>query len=334
MIAAVVITHNRLERLRLCVERVLQRASPLTTEIVVWDNASDDGTRAYLESLDDPRITPVLHDDNVGQNGYARGFRLTTAPYLVDLDDDVVDAPLEWDRTLLDAFKALDNVGFLAADIADDPTDKASYIRHHVRQELYTERVANGVRLLDGPAGGACAMTSRALMEQVGGFPEYPDQVFFLEDQDYIFRLHAIGYGPAVLADLQVHHQGGPSHAYSSPEKRSYWKAYKRRLARRNAVKRVLLRVPLRREPQQAARLVLPPRSPHARRGPRLRGSELRTITRARAASRLVARRRVRRVRGAIPAPRPVIRDTADRRASSGESSSSIHRVEGGRTTA
>jgi rhamnopyranosyl-N-acetylglucosaminyl-diphospho-decaprenol beta-1,3/1,4-galactofuranosyltransferase len=59
VIAVVVITHNRVEILRQCVENVLLGTTPNTTEIVVWDNASTDGTHDYLQSLDDPRITPV-----------------------------------------------------------------------------------------------------------------------------------------------------------------------------------------------------------------------------------------------------------------------------------
>ena len=99
----------------------------------------------------------------MGQNGYPRAFRMTTAPYLVELDDDVVEAPDEWDATLLDAFQRLPEIGFLAADLEDDPNDQASNVRHHVRPHLYVPDEVNGVRLLRGPTGGGCAMTSREL---------------------------------------------------------------------------------------------------------------------------------------------------------------------------
>ena len=45
------------------------------TTIVIWNNASTDGTTEYLESLDHPRITVVNHDENIGQSAYARAFR-------------------------------------------------------------------------------------------------------------------------------------------------------------------------------------------------------------------------------------------------------------------
>src|SRR3954453_23832733 len=137
-IAVVVLTHNRVDLLQKCVENVLAKTSPATKEIVIWNNASPDAPAAYLDSLRDPRIRVVHSDENIGQNGYARAFALTTAPYLIEIDDDVVDAPAEWDKMLLDAFRRLPDVGFLAADLEDDPHDLASRYRHHVRPHEYT----------------------------------------------------------------------------------------------------------------------------------------------------------------------------------------------------
>jgi GT2 family glycosyltransferase len=243
-IAVVVLTHNRVHLLPKCVENVLLRTSPATREIVIWNNASTDGTAAYLESLDDPRLQVVQSERNIGQNAYAEAFQLTMAPYLVELDDDVVNAPAEWDAMLLDAFRRLPEVGFLAADLEDDPYDPASRMRHYVRPHEYTLAVENGVRLLRGPAGGGCAMTSRELNERVGGFRQNKKKVFWLEDQAYIQDIIRLGYSAAVLADLKVHHTGGPYYAVEPPEKDQYWDEYYRRRSRRLAVKKIVFRLP------------------------------------------------------------------------------------------
>ena len=66
------------------------------------------------------------------------------------------------------------------------------------------------MRILTGPAGGGCAMTSRAVNKLVGGFRERQNEIFCLEDAAYIGDIHRVGYRPAVLADLRVHHTGGP----------------------------------------------------------------------------------------------------------------------------
>lgn len=243
-IAVVVLTHNRVHLLRQCVENVLSAVSPATSEIVIWDNASTDGTRAYLDQLEDPRITVVHHDTNVGQNGYARAFAMTNAAYIVELDDDVVGAPADWDATLRNAYRRLPSVGFLAADLEDDPHDLATHVRYRERPHEYREETINGVRLLKGPTGGACAMTARELYERVGGFRQHAKSVFWQEEPAYIEDIARLGYEPAVLADLLVHHTGGEHYGATSPEKTAFWEAYWRMRARRVAIKRLLFRVP------------------------------------------------------------------------------------------
>ena len=241
-IAVVVLTHNRVNLLRKCVENVLLKTSPATREIIIWDNASPDGTAEYLETLDDPRIRVVRSEQNIGQNGYARAFRLTSSAYFIEVDDDVVKAPAGWDAMLLDAFKRLPKIGFLAADLENDPHDRAAYFRYHVHQ--YTLVEENGVRLLRGPAGGGCAITSRELSDRVGGFRESKKHVFWLEDEAYIKDIEKLGYECAVLADLKVHHTGGPYYSVLPEEKTRYWQQRNAAHARRQAIKRILVRLP------------------------------------------------------------------------------------------
>jgi GT2 family glycosyltransferase len=242
-IAVVVLTHNRLHLLQKCVENVLRRTSDATKEIVIWNNASTDGTQAYLERLQDARIKVVQSRANVGQSGYARAFALTSSEYLIDLDDDVVDAPAYWDRALLEAYTKLPRVGFLAANLVEDPNDTGAQMMRQ-RAHLYSAVEVNGIKLLTGPIGGACAITSRELYNEVGGFPDQEDGGFFLEDAAYIEKIARVGREAAFLADLRVHHAGGPHYAPPSREKEAYWNAYQRRCMRKVVLKSVLLRVP------------------------------------------------------------------------------------------
>lgn len=244
-IAIVVLTYNRVHLLRQCVENVLARSSPRTSEIVIWNNASSDGTAEYLDSLTDERIRVVNHDHNIGQSAYGRAFRLTSSAYMVELDDDIIDAPQDWDSTLLAAFRRLPEIGFLAANLVDNPFDTTAQVMYHRNAHLYSRRDVNGVRLKFGPTGGGCSMTSRELHDRVGGFRENPKQVFWLEDAAYIADIEKIGYHAAYLDDLRVLHAGGPHYAATPPEKEQYWRDFWRRVERRKAVKRILLRVPL-----------------------------------------------------------------------------------------
>ena len=245
-IAVVILTNNRVELLRKCVENVLSKTSPATREILIWNNASTDGTKDYLESLNDERIVVVNNDENIAQNAYAEAFRRTSAEYLVELDDDVTDAPERWDAQLLDAYRTLPRLGFLAADLVEDENDEGSWVRHQLCADMYEEFEEAGLRLLRGPAGGACAMTSREVYDRVGGFPQKRDaKGFFSLDGSYIAAIEAAGFRKVVLADLLVHHTGGPYYAGINLVKDKFWRDYFRKVKTRNAVKKTLLRIPL-----------------------------------------------------------------------------------------
>ena len=220
----------------------------MTKQIVIWDNASTDGTRDYLSMLDDPRIQVVNGPENVGTNAYARGFRLATEPYLIELDDDVIDAPRNWDQTLLESFQKLGSVAYLAANVIDDGQSVAAEIMYRRDRHLYTSRQVNGVRILDGPTGGWCTVTSRAIYDEVGGFRENNRFTFWHEDGAYARAVRRAGYEIAVLEELKVFHASGPAYS-SNPEieeaKSKYYSWRDRRRARRIAIKRVLEAVPL-----------------------------------------------------------------------------------------
>lgn len=247
MIAMVVLTYNRLHLLQKCVENVLLRTSDLTTTIVIWNNGSTDGTTEYLDSLDHPKIRVVNHDENIGQSGYARAFRDTSEPYMLELDDDMIDAPQDWDRTMLEAYKALPKVGFLQARLADDGFSPGSDLFYRENRHLYELKEVPGTPYQiwqGGPVGGGCTITDRELHDKVGGFIENKKLVFFYEDQEYVHAIRKLGYETAVLDDVEVFHAGGAHYAEIVPEKYVFWAHRDRVKQRKDTVKRVLLAIP------------------------------------------------------------------------------------------
>lgn len=246
MISIVVVTYDRVHLLRRCVEDVLLRTSLLTREIVIWNNASQDGTREYLDALSEPRVRVVHSPENIGQNAYARAFALATHDYFIEIDDDVIEAPPAWDQTMLEAFERLPRIGYLAASLVDDPNDSASQFFKHLRDErgAYTRREINGVAILEGPTGGGCTMTSRALYERVGGFGQNEKLIYWHEDAAYVKKIHRIGYDSAMLEGLRVWHAGGPYYSKMSRAKLAYHHRETRIRRRKDRVKRILLRLP------------------------------------------------------------------------------------------
>jgi len=243
-IAVVVLTHSRVHLLRQCVENVLSKVSSHTREIIIWNNGSTDDTRAYLDSLPpDPRLRIVHHPTNLGQNAYAEAFGTTTSDYFVKLDDDVIDAPHGWDRTLLESIRRLPQFGLLAAALVDDPNDLAARAMYHIRWHLYSEDEVGGIRLLRGPTGGGATITPRSVNELVGGYRQ-KRKPFWLEAAEYIGRLNDNGYEVATIAGLEIHHAGGPYYSAQPSAKEEYWRGYYRKVRFKNGIKRVLLAIP------------------------------------------------------------------------------------------
>ena len=241
-IAIVLLTFNRVELLRQCVGNVLSRTSAATSEIVIWDNGSDDGTDDFLAGLSDPRVRVVRSRSNVGMVAYGRAFALTSSPYLVQLDDDVVDAPDHWDATLLEAFEKLQGIGYLAADVEDEPMDRLSHERHRVHR--YDDAVVNGLRILKGPTGGWCTITSRRIYDEVGGLPTRSRRTYFSTDTVYVHRLRDHGYEVAILPSLRVTHRGDRLGDRPAPAKEQFFRREERIDRLKDAAKRMLLLIP------------------------------------------------------------------------------------------
>ena len=103
-LTAVIVTHNRCQKLQHALAATL--AQPFSAIIVV-DNASTDGTRAWLAGQHDPRLHLILSEQNSGgAGGFAQGMiaALNYDPdWLVCYDDDAYPAP-----DALQQFTALD----------------------------------------------------------------------------------------------------------------------------------------------------------------------------------------------------------------------------------
>ena len=114
-IAAVVVTHDRLGKLTVTVARLLDQP---VDHVIVVDNASTDGTAAWLATLDDPRLRVHRSATNQGgAGGFSVGMQLARdvadADWTVVMDDDGRPAP-----GAIDAFRAMDLSGWDAIGAA------------------------------------------------------------------------------------------------------------------------------------------------------------------------------------------------------------------------
>ncbi|SDY83510.1 glycosyltransferase [Citreimonas salinaria] len=97
-LVAVVVTHDRLAALRVTLARLLAAPADALHAVVVVDNASTDGTAAWLAAQDDPRLrVHRLAVNGGGAGGFAAGMALAREAFdpdwIVVMDDDARPEP-------------------------------------------------------------------------------------------------------------------------------------------------------------------------------------------------------------------------------------------------
>lgn len=140
-VAAVVVTYNRRELLRECLEALLKQENP-NTEIIVVDNASTDGTEEYLRESFAGKIAYYNTGKNLGgAGGFNYGMKKaleTGCDYIWLMDDDCVVNDSSLSGLLQEAGNLKDEFGFLSSKVLW--TD-GSLCRMNIQKKTYTEKV-------------------------------------------------------------------------------------------------------------------------------------------------------------------------------------------------
>jgi GT2 family glycosyltransferase len=97
-LVAIVVTHNRLDQLRVTLARLLEADAETLAGVVVVDNVSTDGTPEWLATQDDPRLAVLRSETNLGgAGGFERGIGHAmdhlSPDWVVVMDDDARPEP-------------------------------------------------------------------------------------------------------------------------------------------------------------------------------------------------------------------------------------------------
>ncbi len=195
-VTVVLPTRDRADLLREAVASVLSQPSP-SWELVVVDDASSDGTAAWLSSLDDGRIRNVRLDVHVDRSAARnRGLAEAAAPAVLFLDDDDRLAGGALDRLWRALGETPSAVAAIGAKRAFDGTGHRKRIPHpRVRlvRPVWGDVLAGWMFV-----SGQVLLRAEAVLA-AGGWDE---KLAVAEDQDLWLR--AIGRDPVVLVPSVV----------------------------------------------------------------------------------------------------------------------------------
>ena len=228
--SVVVVTWNGLHHLRGCLPPVLAQALPdgAGLEVIVVDNASTDGSRAFLADLAarDRRVRVVLNDRNEGFSApNNRAFRVARGEFVATLNNDAPPRP-GWLAALLEPARADGRVGSVASRMvfahapdviqsAGIAVDRAGMAWDRLLgRPAHTSECAP-VEVFGASAGAA--LYRWALLDELGGF----DARFFmyLEDVDLAWRAQLAGWRAVYAPAAVVHHAHSASAKEGSPLK-------------------------------------------------------------------------------------------------------------------
>ena len=210
-ISFIVPLFNHLQHTQAMLASLMASLPPgLDFEVILADDASTDGTAAWLQTLQDPRIKTLVSKRNQGfavSNNAA--VRLARGQVLGLLNNDLLLEP-GWLAPMLgilqDPLRRAGVVGNVQRRIDNGALDHAGVCLNPLGQlEHMREQPASGTVALQVLAvTGACMVLRRADFEACGGFD--PAYVNGCEDIDLCFKLRAAGHRIYVAPESGIGH--------------------------------------------------------------------------------------------------------------------------------
>ncbi|MGB1218116.1 MAG: glycosyltransferase family 2 protein, partial [Saprospiraceae bacterium] len=230
-VAVVILNYNGRDYLRDFLPSVEKSSYP-NLDIIVADNASDDGSIVLLEN-EFPKVQLIKMDENHGfAEGYNQALKSVHADYFVLLNSDV-ETTENWIDPIIELMERDKTVGacqpkilsfhekgkFEYAGASGGYMDKWAYpfSRGRIFDSLEEDKGQYDTSEEVFWATGAAMFVRAELFKNLGGF----DGDFFAhwEEIDFCWRLKRAGYKVMVKPKSVVYHVGGGTLDYDNPRK-------------------------------------------------------------------------------------------------------------------
>jgi len=217
----IVLTWNQLEVTKNCVQSFLA-STPLPVRLIIIDNQSTDGTKAYLASLKNTStcyFQIIFNEENKGFiKGVNQGLLFAQAPFICLANNDLIFTK-GWLEEVLTVFEKNPEVGLLnpnSNNLGLRPSKGVEGDLEGFARELLAQEHQGFVEY--SACIGFCMVFRQEVVLKVGQLSEEFLPMFF-EDTDYSRRVFQAGYRLGVAKGAYVWHQEHASVDQLGPEK-------------------------------------------------------------------------------------------------------------------
>jgi GT2 family glycosyltransferase len=230
-VAAVVVTFNRLDKLKSVIAALEAQTLPPATLLII-DNASTDGTGEYLAGLqDDARIEVVTMATNTGgAGGFAEGMLrgyATGADHVWIMDDDCYPQPAALEALVRGFDEAVAELGPdvpFACSVVEFTDGSICEMNNPVPTWDWGRLMVKGQRNV---MVTACSFVSVLIPRWAiarYGLP-YRDYFIWFDDREYTLRLTKVCPGVQVLDSVVIHDMGDNRGVnFAMVDAKSLWK--------------------------------------------------------------------------------------------------------------
>lgn len=203
----IVTSHNEAERVKRCIESIINYTT-LSYEIIVVDNNSSDGIEHYLKQLNGMVRYHILSHNHGFAGALNRGLMMAKGTTILLLSNDVVCTD-NWLHNMLICLKSNPSIGIVGAvsnGMNGEQRIEPFYRSVENMQEFATlnnisdpSRWSTSERL-----SSQCLLFSRDLLEKVGFLDEGCIERPYVEE-DYCIRVRNLGFKLVYAGDAFVH---------------------------------------------------------------------------------------------------------------------------------
>lgn len=208
----IIVTYNNMHLTQQCIESIKKYTAYPNYEIIVVDNASNDGTVDYLKALENKgEICFILNTENKGfAAANNQGIKVSSGEYLILLNNDTA-VTRGWLTRIVHYLKepSIGLVGPVSNWVGNESKIKTSYSsleQMHQFAEDYTldnRGKTFEIRMLVM----FCLGMRRQLISEIG-FLDENFGIGSFEDDDFSYRVKQKGYRLICAEDIFIHHEG------------------------------------------------------------------------------------------------------------------------------